>query len=149
MKRRTFIAVTMAAVLVPAKTVSATATLVDVYKNPTCGCCGTWAKHLRFNGFQVSVNDTPDLDAVRAKVGIPPGLKSCHTALVDGYVVEGHVPAADIRRLLSERPRALGLAVPGMPASAPGMDAPHASGYDVLLFQSDGATRVYHAYPRT
>jgi hypothetical protein len=117
--------------------------------SPTCGCCGKWVEHLRSNGFAVTVTETDKLDALRAKVGVPATLASCHTAFVGGYVVEGHVPANDIRKLLAERPNALGLAVPGMPAGSPGMDASHASGYEVLLFQADGATRVYHAYPQT
>jgi hypothetical protein len=85
---------------------------------------------------------------VRLKAGVPPKLASCHTAFVAGYVVEGHVPAADIRALLTERPNALGLAVPGMPAGAPGMDGTPAGGFDVLLFQPDGTSRVYRAHPR-
>jgi hypothetical protein len=149
MKRRTFLGITIAASLLSTKTATATGTVVEVYKDPTCGCCGKWAEHLRRNGFAVNVNNISDVDAFRTKAGVPPRLASCHTALVDGYVVEGHVPAADIRKLLSERPKAVGLTVPGMPAGAPGMDAPHAPGYDVLLFQADGATRVYHAYPQT
>jgi hypothetical protein len=148
MRRRTFLGIAVAATLVVTRAATA-ATLIEVHKSPTCGCCGKWVEHLRSNGFAVTVNETDKLDALRAKVGVPAALTSCHTALVDGYVVEGHVPAKDIRRLLAERPKALGLAVPGMPAEAPGMDASHGGGYDVLLFQADGATRVYHAYPRT
>jgi hypothetical protein len=104
---------------------------------------------MRANGFTVTVNDVPNADAYRAQAGVPPSLSSCHTALVDGYVVEGHVPAADVRRLLSERPKALGLAVPGMPAGSPGMEAPRGDAYDVLLFQRDGRTSVYRAYQAT
>ena len=148
MRRRTFLGIAVVATLVGTRATSA-ATVIDVYKSPTCGCCGKWVEHLRGSGFAVNVHEMANVDPFRAKAGVPAALASCHTALVDGYVVEGHVPAADIRKLLAERPKALGLAVPGMPAGAPGMDAPHASGYDVLLFQADGATRVYHAYPRT
>ena len=148
MKRRTFLGIAIAATLGATKATAA-APVIDVYKDPTCGCCGKWAVHLRKDGFAVNVHDIDDVDAFRARAGVPAALASCHTALVDGYVVEGHVPAADIRKFLAERPKARGLAVPGMPAGAPGMDAPHASGYDVLLFQIDGATRAYHAYPRT
>jgi hypothetical protein len=148
MRRRTFLGIAVAAALVGTKATIA-ATVIDVYKDPTCGCCGKWAEHLRANGFAVNVHEVSNVDAFRARAGVPASLASCHTALVAGYAVEGHVPAADIRKLLVERPKALGLAVPGMPAGAPGMDAPHASGYEVLLFQVDGATRVYRAYPRT
>lgn len=122
---------------------------VAVYKSPSCGCCGNWVQHLRANGFSVDVNDVADVDAFRAKAGVAARLASCHTAFVAGYVIEGHVPAADIRSLLTQRPNALGLAVPGMPAGAPGMDGTPAGGFDVLLFQPDGASRVYRAYPRT
>jgi hypothetical protein len=148
MKRRTFLGLAVAATLA-ANRVAAAVPLVEVYKSPTCGCCGKWAEHLRSDGFAVNVHATPDIDTFRARAGVPAGLASCHTALVGGYVVEGHVPAADIRKLLTERPKALGLAVPGMPAISPGMDAPHGPGYDVLLFQADGGVQVYHAYPQT
>lgn len=149
MRRRTFLGLAVAGALIATKAATAADTLIDVYKSPTCGCCGNWSDHLRGSGFKVTVNNIPNIDAFRAKAGVPMALAACHTALVDGYVVEGHVPAADIRRLLTERPKALGLAVPGMPMGAPGMDSPHAKGYDVLLFQADGATRVYRAYPQT
>lgn len=121
---------------------------VALYKSPTCGCCGNWAKHLRANGFTVDISDVDDVDAVRVKAGVPVKLASCHTAFVGGYAIEGHVPAADIRTLLVERPNAWGLAVPGMPVGAPGMDGTPAGGFDVLLFQADGTSRVYRTYPR-
>ena len=121
---------------------------VALYKSPACGCCGNWARHLRANGFTVDIGDVGDVDAVRVKAGVPAKLASCHTAFVGGYVIEGHVPAAEIRTLLAERPNALGLAVPGMPAGAPGMDGTPAGGFDVLLFQPDGTSRVYRTYPR-
>ena len=148
MRRRTFLGIAVAATLVATK-VGAAVPVIEVYKSPTCGCCGKWVEHLRTSGFAVDVHDIPDVDAFRAKAGVPATLAACHTALVGGYVVEGHVPAADIWKLIAERPKALGLAVPGMPAGSPGMDAPHASGYDVLLFQPDGTMRVYHAYSQT
>jgi len=147
MKRRTFLGFAVVATLAGNRMVMAAASPnVEVYKSPTCGCCGEWVKHMRANGFSVTVSDVADVDAFRAKAGVPAPLAACHTALVDGYVVQGHVPAADVRKLLAERPKALGLAVPGMPASAPGMDSSRPSPYQVLLFQADGATRVYHAY---
>lgn len=148
MRRRTFLEIAAATALLGGKAMAAS-TVVEVYKSPSCGCCGKWAEHLRTNGFTVNIHETQDTTAVRIRGGVPAALASCHTALVEGYAVEGHVPAADIRRLLAERPKARGLAVPGMPAGAPGMDAPHAPNYDVLLIRADGATSVYHAYPRT
>src|SRR5437867_1753413 len=150
MRRRSFLTMTAAAIVLASTTRPALATMViDVYKSPTCGCCGNWVEHLRANGFTVKVNEVADTTSFRAKGRVPAALASCHTAFVEAYVVEGHVPALDIRRLLAERPKALGLAAPGMPAGSPGMDAPHASGYDVLLFDAGGATRVYHAYAAT
>ncbi len=148
MRRRTFLGIAVAATLVATR-VTAAVPIIEVYKSPTCGCCGKWAEHLRNDGFAVNVHAIPDIDAFRVRTGVPAGLASCHTALVGGYVVEGHVPAADIRKLLTERPKALGLAVPGMLAISPGMDALHGPGYEVLLFQTDGAARVYRTYPKT
>jgi hypothetical protein len=145
MRRRTFLGIAVAATLGAGK-VTAAVPLIEVYKSSTCGCCGKWVQHLRTSGFAVNAHDIPDVDGFRARVGVPAALASCHTALVGGYVVEGHVPAADIRKLFDERPKALGLAVPGMPMGAPGMDSPQASAYDVLLFQANGTTRVYHSY---
>ena len=148
MRRRTFLGMVIAVGLAGVKTAGAEP-IVDVYKSPTCGCCGNWSEHLRASGFSVNVRVNQDMRAFRARAGVPEELASCHTALVDGYVIEGHVPAQDIWRLLAARPKALGLVVPGMPATAPGMDAPHGDGYDVLLLQADGATRVYRSYSRT
>ena len=148
MRRRTFLGIAVAATLVATR-VTAAVPVIEVYKSATCGCCGKWAEHLRKDGFAVNVHAIPDIDAFRVRTGVPAALASCHTALVGGYLVEGHVPVADIRKLLTERPKALGLAVPGMPAISPGMDAPHGPGYEVLLFQADGKTRVYHAYSQT
>lgn len=145
MRRRTFLGIAVAATLVATKAAAAVP-VIEVYKSPTCGCCGKWVEHLRQNGFKVVVNEIADVDAFRAKAGVPAALASCHTALVDGYVVEGHVPAADIRKLLADRPNARGLAIPGMPASAPGMDGTRSSRYDVLLFDARGTTRLYNTY---
>ncbi|GGH19451.1 metal-binding protein [Alsobacter metallidurans] len=107
-----------------------------VHKDPNCGCCAGWVKHVRAAGFTVDVRETATLDAVKARLGIPEPLASCHTAEIGGYLVEGHVPAAEILRLLAERPRALGLAVPDMPLGSPGMEAPGAKpdAYQVILF---------------
>ncbi len=125
---------------------------VEVWKSPTCGCCKDWVAHLEANGFAATIHmvDEGAKAAQRSKLGMPERLGSCHTALVGGYVLEGHVPARDIRRLLNERPRALGLAVPGMPVGSPGMDGPAFGGqtvpYKVLLVQRDGSAGVFHAY---
>ena len=126
--------------------------LVEVWKTPTCGCCKDWVKHLQDQGFAVKTYDLSDAakTARRAELGLAEKFGSCHTALVGGYVVEGHVPAQDIRKLLKERPRALGLSVPGMPIGSPGMDGPEYGGrkdaYAVLLVQRDGSSTVYQKY---
>jgi hypothetical protein len=114
-------------------TAGATLPAVTVWKSATCECCGGWVRHMRAAGFPVSVRDLDDVQPVKSANGVPEALRSCHTALVDGYVVEGHVPATDIQRLLDERPAARGLAAPGMPRSAPGMDGPPEP-YDIVLF---------------
>lgn len=120
---------------------------VVVYKNPSCGCCSKWVKHLQVNGFMVEVHDVPDVSVIRDKVGIPAALGSCHTAMVNGYVIEGHVPAADIRKLLTERPTARGLVVTGMPVGSPGMEEGSTKeSYPVLLLNTDGSQRVYSQY---
>jgi hypothetical protein len=114
---------------------------VTVYKSSTCGCCASWAEHLRENGFAVETVDVDDLQAVKTENGVPSALQSCHTAVVDGYVVEGHVPAADVKRLLAEAPEADGLAVPGMPIGSPGMEqGDTVQPYDVILFGDSGTT---------
>ena len=124
---------------------------VEVWKDPNCGCCADWIKHLESNGFVVRVNDTGNT-AARKRLGIADKLGSCHTGLVGGYAIEGHVPARDIQRLLKDKPQALGLAVPGMPIGSPGMDGQAYGGrqdpYDVLLILKDGSTRVYQSYGR-
>jgi len=111
-------------------------TLIEVWKSPTCGCCKDWITHLEDNGFEVTHYDTGN-NRVRAQVGMPQKYGSCHTAIIDGYVIEGHVPAKDIRKLLKLKPTAVGLSVPGMPVGSPGMDGPQYQGrqdpYDVLL----------------
>ena len=128
---------------------------VEVWKDPDCGCCKDWVAHLEANGFEVRVHDSGNT-AARTRLGIPDKLGSCHTAEVGvqgkRYALEGHVPARDIKRLLKERPQAIGLAVPGMPVGSPGMDAPLYGGrkdpYDVLLVNRDGSSRVYQSYHR-
>lgn len=121
--------------------------LVSVWKTPSCGCCKAWIQHLQANGFKVVSADVPDTTPIRKDLKIPAALGSCHTAVVEDYVIEGHVPAKDIKRLLKERPRALGLAVPGMPVGSPGMEmGARKEPYKVLLVLEDGSTRVYQTY---
>lgn len=116
-----------------------------VYKSITCECCAKWVDHLRANGFAPSVHDEEGMDAVKDKLAIPQDVRSCHTAQIDGYLIEGHVPAADIRRLLAERPDVAGLAVPGMPSRTPGMAEPEdtVGGFEVVSFQSDGRRQTF------
>jgi len=119
---------------------------ITVYKLSTCGCCMKWVEHLKKNGFQVTVNEVPDVAGYKRQFGVPKELESCHTAVVEGYTIEGHVPASEILRLLKEKPVAKGLAVPGMPLGSPGMEASRKDAYDVLLFDADGKTSVYQHY---
>lgn len=127
----------------------ADAPLVEVWKSPSCGCCKDWVAHLEANGFRVRVHDVGNA-AMRGRVGIPVALGSCHTALVSGYALEGHVPARDLQKLLKDRPVAIGLAVPGMPVGSPGMDGPAYGGrrdpYQVLLVAKDGSSSVFSTY---
>jgi hypothetical protein len=116
---------------------------ITVYKTPTCGCCSNWVDHLREEGFRVTTEDMPDLTRVKHEHGIPEGLASCHTAVVDGYTVEGHVPADVIRRLLAERPAVTGIAVPGMPMGSPGMEGPFSQPYEIYTFTPEGPVDVY------
>jgi hypothetical protein len=120
---------------------------VVVYKTPTCGCCSKWVAHLRDAGFKVRTIDLEDLDPIRRDWKVPPKLASCHTARVGRYVIEGHVPAADIRRLLETQPRVDGLSVPGMPIGSPGMEQGNVvEPYDVLSFNAAGETRVFASH---
>lgn len=123
---------------------------VQVWKSPTCGCCQDWIAHLHEYGLQVDVQEVADTAPIRHRLSMPDEYASCHSALVEGYALEGHVPASDIQRLLRERPAAIGLAVPGMPVGSPGMDGPEYEGrkhpYDVLLVRRWGLTRVFQAY---
>jgi len=121
---------------------------VQVYKSPTCGCCANWVAHLQQHGFTTRVTETDDVAAIKAQRGVPARVQSCHTAVVDGYVIEGHVPAADVQRLLKERPAVVGIAVPGMPIGSPGMEVPgqKPQKYDVVAFDKQGQTRVFAAH---
>ncbi|TXH66835.1 MAG: DUF411 domain-containing protein [Lysobacteraceae bacterium] len=116
-----------------------------VHKSPTCGCCGAWVEHMRAAGFSVEVRDTDDLGPIKEALGVPYGKGSCHTAEVGGYVVEGHVPAEDVKRLLAEKPHAKGLALPGMPAGSPGMEMPdgRTEAYTVELIANDGGMTAF------
>lgn len=116
---------------------------VLVYKSPTCGCCNGWVEHMEAAGFTVDARDVRDVMAVKRDGGVPPQMSSCHTAIIDGYVVEGHVPAEQVKRLLDERPEVAGIAVPGMPIGSPGMEGPNAQPYQVLSFSHDGQPAVY------
>ena len=119
---------------------------VRVYKSPSCGCCVKWVDHLEANGFQVTAEDHLDMASFKESQGLPRGLESCHTALVDGYVIEGHVPASDVLRLLKERPDLKGLAVPGMPIGSPGMEGPNPERYSVIGFGEDGERQVFSTH---
>lgn len=124
----------------------ANAVAITIYKSPSCNCCNKWVDHLHDAGFSVTTKNTSDMDYIKLISGVKPVLQSCHTALVGGYVVEGHVPAADIKRLLQERPPVSGLTVPGMPLGSPGMEGPYKDSYDVLTFDQNGRTQVYASY---
>lgn len=120
---------------------------IHVYKSPSCGCCIDWVKHLEDNGFEVEVTETNNLNPVKIDAGLTPALASCHTAFVGDYVIEGHVPAKDIHRLIAEAPKAKGLSVPGMPAGSPGMEVgDRKDHFQVLLFNEAGQTRVFAEY---
>jgi hypothetical protein len=119
--------------------------VVSVYKSPACGCCSLWVEHMKANGFELKVQDVDDINALKQKFGIAPEISSCHTSQVDGYVIEGHVPASAVQRLLKERPKVAGLTVPGMPAGSPGMEVPSGlkQPYSILTFDKSGKTTVY------
>jgi hypothetical protein len=151
MKRRNLLLslVAGAAAAVPGQAVFALEPLpqVHVFKSPTCGCCGAWVDHMKAAGFAVTVAEVDDTSVARKKYGLPDRFGSCHTAIVVGYVVEGHVPARDVRRLLAMKPVAIGLAVPGMPVGSPGMEmGARKDPYQVLLVAKDGRERVFSTY---
>ena len=119
------------------------ATQIEVFKSPYCGCCEKWVEHMEKSGFKVSAHNVNDVPAARKNLGMPDRFGSCHTAKIGGYVVEGHVPAADIQRLLKEKPKAIGLAAPGMPQGSPGMETTTPVPYETLLIQADGSARLF------
>jgi hypothetical protein len=148
--RRALVKAAVALAVLPAGSIAfAARPTVQVWKSPHCGCCKDWVKHLNANGFDTRLHDTGNTDA-RAALRMPVAFGSCHTAKVEGYAIEGHVPSREIHRLLKERPDAVGLAVPAMPLGSPGMDGPEYNGrktpYDVLLVHRDGSSRVFQTY---
>ena len=151
MKRRTFLSAVAGLsplTALPARAAAAWPA-VDVFKSPTCGCCGAWVEHLKAAGFDVRVNEVDDTAAARKRFGMPDAFGSCHTASVGGYVLEGHVPAADVKRLLGAKPKAIGLAVPGMPVGSPGMEVgTRRDPFDVLLVDRSGRSTVFAHYPK-
>ncbi len=127
-----------------AESTAAPSSEVHVYKSPYCGCCGNWVEYMRKQGFTVTVEEKEDMSPIKQSLNVPDEMQSCHTSTIGGYVIEGHVPAEDIRRLLKEKPDAIGLAAPGMPQTSPGMDvAGSTEAYDVLLFKADGSTQIF------
>ncbi len=149
LQRRQFVAAFAALTAAPLVMAKADKPMVEVWKGPTCGCCKDWIAHLEANGFRTRVVSEGNTDA-RAKLGVDIKYGSCHTALVGGYAIEGHVPAREIKRLLKQRPKAIGLAVPAMPLGSPGMDGPEYGGqktpYDVLLLAQGGSASVFQSY---
>ncbi|QOY92968.1 DUF411 domain-containing protein [Massilia sp. UMI-21] len=146
MKRRLFSQVALAAALFTPVFAMAAAPIIEVFKTESCGCCGAWVEHLKANGFATRVVNVENPSDYRERGGIPDKLGSCHTGMVQGYAIEGHVPASDIKRLLAQKPKAKGLAVPAMPLGSPGMEGPRKDPYDVLLVQANGQTKVFKHY---
>jgi hypothetical protein len=122
---------------------AANAAQLTVMKSPYCGCCAKWIEHVQQHGFTVKVVDTEDMASVKKRLGVPDRLASCHTTMAGGYFIEGHVPAADIKRLLAQKPKATGIAVPGMPAGSPGMEAAGKEPYATVLVRADGTTGIF------
>ena len=148
MKRRALLSTLATVPLLVRALPSHAATRIHVYKNPSCGCCTAWVDHLKGAGFVVDVTEVEDTAAVRKRVGMPDRLASCHTGIADGYAFEGHVPAADVKRLLASRPQAIGLAVPGMPVGSPGMEVgDRKDRYEVILVDRKGRETVFARYP--
>ena len=142
---RLIAALMLGLIVSPAVTLAATAVtnVIEVYHDPACGCCVNWIRYMQAHGYVVTTHEDQSMAAVKARLGVPAAVASCHTALIGGYVIEGHVPVEDIRRLLAEQPDALGLAAPGMPMGSPGMEMGAPERYDVLLIGRDGSSRVF------
>jgi hypothetical protein len=135
-----------AAALVAARRVAlaeAPPSVLTVYKDPNCGCCAKWVTHMSQNGFVVTVRDTSDMDEIKKTMGVPASLQSCHTGIIDKYVIEGHIPADVVKKFLDAKPKDLGIAVPGMPAGSPGMEMGRVDKYDIVAFTREGKTRVF------
>ena len=124
-----------------------TGPVINVFKLSTCSCCNKWVEHLKNSGFQVKVQQVDDTAPYERQYRVPRSMESCHTAVVNGYAIEGHVPAPEIKRLLQEKPKAIGLAVPGMPVGSPGMEGARGEAYSVMLFDESGRSSVYARYP--
>jgi len=144
----TFIAIALSVSVVRPVAADAVAAkpTITVYKDPSCGCCKKWIEHLVKHGYRVDAKDTPGMAEIKRTLGVPDRITSCHTAVVNGYLIEGHVPAADIDRLLAQKPTIAGLAVPGMPVGAPGMEGGTAQRYQVLAFDKKGKTTVFASH---
>lgn len=142
----TTLVLTTAAVRFPVVAESAKKPTITVYKDPSCGCCKAWIEHLKKNGYTVVAKDTPDMSEIKRTLGVPDAVTSCHTGVVNGYLIEGHVPAADIDRLLAKKPHIAGLGVPGMPMGSPGMEGSSSQHYQVLSFDKSGKTSVFASY---
>lgn len=140
------VALTTAAVRISPSDTAAKKPTITVYKDPSCGCCKKWIEHLVKHGYRVDAKDTPNMTEIKRTLGVPDALTACHTAVVNGYLIEGHVPAADIDRLLEQKPRIAGLAVPGMPAGSPGMEGMGTQRYQVLTFDKSGKTKVFASH---
>jgi hypothetical protein len=151
LSRRRFVAAAAGLLAVSGRSkwlAAASATPITVYKSRSCGCCAKWVEHLEAEGFDPRVHDEEEMDRIKDELGVPQAVRSCHTAVAGKYLIEGHVPAADIRKLLRQQPAVAGLAVPGMPGGTPGMAALGAkpTGFDVVAFQSSGKTEVFARY---
>jgi len=142
-RRAVAVVMTVLTLTIGGRVLAQKGTPITVFKTPTCGCCGKWVEHLRANGFAPDVTELDDLAEVQAKYKVPAEARSCHTAFVGGYVVEGHVPASEIRKLLREEPAVLGIAAPGMPPGSPGMESSAARPYDVVTFDKAGKLKVF------
>jgi hypothetical protein len=151
LSRRRFVAAAAGLLVVSGRykwLAAAPATPITVYKSRSCGCCAKWVEHLKAEGFDPRVHDEEGMDRIKDELGVPQAVRSCHTAVAGKYLIEGHVPAGDIRKLLRQHPAVAGLAVPGMPSGTPGMAAPGSEprGFDVVVFQSNGKTKVFASY---
>jgi hypothetical protein len=141
--RRAFLLALASSAIVPRRMLASAPSVVTVYKDPGCECCVRWVKHLSANGFVVTVHDVANIDEIKRTMNVPRSLESCHTAVVGRYVIEGHVPADVIKKLLAEKPSLMGLAVPGMPVGSPGMEGGTPERYNVVAFERGGGTRIY------